>query len=675
MADKPSNVTANLNGLTISIDAGTGGITELSYAGLGSIIKTTPQRSGILDLGYPIPDFDPLRRAPRFSHGANVEKTDTGIVISWDDLSPSRPFDLAGKVSARVEMRACEDGRSVIMTCSIKNDSDFPVRQVLFPDFLGVQPFAGKHDTVFRTGGTLDRPFESLVSPRGGGFYAASNPCTFERKLGESLTQWMDLGSLMGGVSLFPKRWNTLDASSLWTRYDKDSSYRWSCVDEFRIEKGQTWNSPEWVLTPHASGWAKGIEPYREYVRSKVSRVRPMPKHVREGLGFRSVWTSMGKPADKWEDVVFHFSELPALAKESKAHGLDEMVLWFWSPFFQLPQPPAYEHLGGDKGLAAAIEECKKIGVNVSLFVSWRSLASPSAERHGLTPPPSGGWNYHPEMVPMFNPNYVNAWSTCWPDDNDPKWLADVESSMTRVINELTPSISWDQVFGDLQTRKLYDVWARMRQLASAKDPEATFSGESFRYEMDANYLDYMWCWATYRECRPYTSVFEAPKLDPIVNRDWEFVKFSFMDNLYMNVMISAPDMPNGSDWIANHPEVGAALKQCAKLRKQFLPYFVDGTLIGDCALTETCAGGHVTSYVLPDRVLTIVLNTGEKRALSLAYDLAPWLKSASTSCTEKAYDTNGSVISTRDDAAFSGTLTTVVLPAYDFAIFEHIVR
>ena len=37
------------------------------------------------------------------------------------------------------------------------------------------------------------------------------------------------------------------------------------------------------MLVPHTSGWAKGIEPYRGFVQSKLKRLYPLPWHVARG--------------------------------------------------------------------------------------------------------------------------------------------------------------------------------------------------------------------------------------------------------------------------------------------------------------------------------------------------------------------------------------------------------
>ena len=57
-------------------------------------------------------------------------------------------FAVEGNVSATVKITAAPDGRSLIFTGSVHNQSSNAVRQVLFPDLMGLVPVgrAGGHD-------------------------------------------------------------------------------------------------------------------------------------------------------------------------------------------------------------------------------------------------------------------------------------------------------------------------------------------------------------------------------------------------------------------------------------------------------------------------------------------------------------------------------------------------
>ncbi|NUN98161.1 MAG: hypothetical protein HUU16_18515, partial [Candidatus Omnitrophica bacterium] len=171
---KTGSVDCVLNGLAISLDRETGGVTHLQYEGVETFLKASKERAGLLDLAFPIPEFEPLRLATRFSTGASVEISGQSVVIAWEKLGSSRAFALPGSVSATVEVRAATDGRSVILTANIHNRSSLPIRQVMFPDLAGLVPFAGADGTVFRTAGSVLRPFRDLQTSDLDRFYATN---------------------------------------------------------------------------------------------------------------------------------------------------------------------------------------------------------------------------------------------------------------------------------------------------------------------------------------------------------------------------------------------------------------------------------------------------------------------------------------------------------------------
>lgn len=140
--------------------------------------------------------------------------------------------------------------------------------------------------------------------------------------------------------------------------------------------------------------------------------------------------------------------------------------------------------------------------------------------------------------------------------------------------------------------------------------------------------------------------MYPGPRLNVNVGSSPKAVKNSFVDNLFVNIMPSKPEGINGSAWIRDFPELSKALRQCAGLRKQFMPYFTDGQLIGDCVLSKPCTGARVNAYVLGNRALMIVLNTGsDARAIHFTCDFQRWLKSPSGRYEVKSYDDNGKVL------------------------------
>ena len=115
-------------------------------------------------------------------------------------------------------------------------------------------------------------------------------------------------------------------------------------------------------------------------------------------------------------------------------------------------------------------------------------------------------------------------------------------------------------------------------------------------------------------------------------------------------------------------PELSRTLKTCAALRRQFLRYFTEGCLVGNCLLTAPSRGVRLAGYVLPDRILAIVLNEGADGELTFAYDLGGWLNGAKFTCIR--FDESGRETLARDVPA-SGTLPTGRLKRLEMTVFE----
>jgi len=665
-----------LNGLEIALDARTGGLLSLRYEGPGPLLEAAPGDASLLDLAYPRPDFEPLRLGARYSSGVEVTRQERSVLIAWLALGASRDLPLSGSVSAAVRLREDEDGRSVVLSCEVANRSDRPVRQVVFPDLNGLLPVAGPDETIFKTGGCGNAPFRELRLSESDQFYATDGSYrqyTSGGMFSEMWMRWMDLGGLNGGFSLFPRTWGWEPRATVLLHLSPATEQlRLMCLRDVTLEPGQTWRSEEWVLTPHRQGWAKGIEVYRDFVRSRIQRTEPLPEHIRTGLGFRTVWMCRNQPNDPAGDAVYRFEDLPAVAEEAKAHGLTEMVMWSTHHGFTLPLPVPFPHLGTEQDLVDAVRRCRELGVNCAPFISVLQANRATGARYGLSVPESGGWTYHPEMIPRFNPPYAGQYACAQVDTANPQWQADVLEFTRHLADSGIPSVAWDQFWANEREPNIATLTAQIREHARALDPQSTFSGEElFNIEIDCEHLDYTWNWGGYGDFQAYTSVFPSPRRNLNINHSvWE-VKRGFLDGLYLNVWPTRPGDVNGSDSIRNHPDLSRALKQCAALRAQFSPYFTEGAFIGGCLLTRSCPGTHCAARVLDDRLLFLVTNEGEARSLTLDYDAAPWLATPATGLRLLAYDADGSLLSEERVRSGPSTLTTPVMDRLETRAWE----
>jgi hypothetical protein len=634
-------VEASLNGLAITLDSDTGSILRLRHAGL-AMLDSRPERATILDLAVPIKEFEPLRAASRFSHGAKIDVTKQSVTIRWEKLGMSRDWtDIGGGISATVTLNAAPDGRSVVLTCEIANGSKTPIRQVLFPDFAGLLPFCGTKDTTFRSSAFGMQPFVDLAPCEDSRVWHYVQPLaaynvTYTsggRHASDMVVRWADFGGLQGGFSLYPRLWGWDPEVAVTLQHSEvEQKLRMMYPNSVNIAPGGKWKSHEFWLTPHEGGWAKGIESYRAWVKQHFTREYPLPKHVREGLGFRTIWMSQYQPKDP-KDPIYRFKDLPVVAKESKEHGLDEMVFWCWRDELLRPMTGPYPHLGTEQDMTDAVAACRKIGVNAVPFVGVLVVGVSSAGRYGLTVTDSGWYTYHSELIPRTGTDYAHAFASVQPGTTNPLWNQDILDGCKRLVDLGVPSVCFDQYYSvNAPPPNINSLTTQIRAYAKKRDPESTFSGEELRnWEIDSKHLDYTWNWGPYKgkDYRPLLSVFPAPRMNYCIDSSPLSAKMGFADNLYLCIMPRKPESANGSDSIVNYPAFSKALKQCAALRKRFLKYFTDGKLIGDCLLSSP-SGAHVSGYVLKDRALMVLVNTDSAQAVDFSVDLSAWLPSAS---------------------------------------------
>ncbi|MBI2432206.1 MAG: hypothetical protein HYV26_04990 [Candidatus Hydrogenedentes bacterium] len=662
---EPQPFHAQLRGLDLRIHPETGGLLEMTYAGL-KLLEAAPEEASLLDMAWPAFGFEPLRLGTRYSKDVRIEENDGAVEIHWNALGLSRDFAPRGRVAATVRLAPAPDGASLILSVSIDNQSEFSIPQILFPDFSGLRPFAGEEDTALRTCGFNKKPFVELKLPGDDGRWYAARRNWLELKSGaydkSMAARWLDFGSLQGGFSLFPRLWSwgPLNPAGepvsdhVWLHLPQDGAgLRLMCEHRTTVAPGTQWTSPEYVLTPHKNGWAKGIAPFREWVLSNVARPHPFPARLRETLGYRTVWMAQqyaqADPAAP--TVVWRFSDLPGLAEECRDHGLNEMVLWLWQPW-ELPHLPSPE-LGTLEEFNIALAQCREIGVNVSLFVSVMTLLDPLGAKYGWTDAKEH-WGYHTDFVPMLRPYYGQASRGSFAEQTHPGWQADVSASLLKMIERGWNSITWDQAFYAADEPNLTAIFSQVRQAARARDPESTFAAEDLNnLDLDSRWLDYTWNWVLFDESldlRALVNAYPTPRFNVNAGSSPGTVKRLFMDHLFMNVLPSKPENINGSARIAEYPELSQALKTCAQLHAQFLPYFEDGLLIGDCILTTPCHNARVNAYVLPDRLLLLAMNTvAGPRDIELSVDIGPWLDTARGPYTIISYDERGEASSPRE--------------------------
>ncbi|MBN1492322.1 MAG: hypothetical protein JXA69_20580 [Phycisphaerae bacterium] len=667
-----------LNGTEIELDANTGAIVRMTHPDVGTLLDASEGNAGLLELAYPLPEFEPLRLASRFST-ARIEVNEHEVTIHYERLGSSRTaFNERANFSATVKLAAADDGKSVIFTCRIENRSEQPIPQMLFPDLAGLLPTAGEAHTQLRTCGTVISPWTEMQSNPSGQFWVEDQDLVVLRPgrlLSNMIFRWLDVGGTRGGVSLFAKRWGWDPANNVYADMDQRTMklrLMWEHAEA--IKAGASYDSGEFWLTPHAHGWAEGIDPYRRWFTQNYKRLCPMPERIRNGLGFRTAWMTQRAPADPEGDNVWRLSDLPDMATEAKAHGLAEIVVWSWCQPFHLPIPPPYPQVGTIDELLATARQCERIGVPLSLFVTVLGADRETAKRHGSVWRKRGSYTRHVELLPRRGAWYTSSYDYNYADVRCAGWQADVHDSLKALIDKGFTDLTWDQVklTNDREPNMITAIrW--IREYTRQHDADASFGGESTSVaEIDLEPVDFTWNWRNYSDTRPLISLLaDGPRINVNINRSIPDVVRSFADNLYLNVMPRRPEHINGSDWIRNHAELSRVLKQCARLRRQFLPYFTGGRLIGDCVLVEPNPAIHLTAYCFKDRMLAVVVNTGPRQAHDLQCDVEPWLEVKAGELEVTLFDEGGHPTEHKQHESKQFTVRTPALEPWGLCVIE----
>lgn len=675
-----------LNGCEFVFESETGALLSMKTEGVTPMIENG---KGLFDLAWPVHlEYDIQRANPTASYGQNppsFEYDGESLIITYDKVPYTMPCDdveeYNGGVSAKITLKALEDKKSVSMRLQIKNNSKAPVVQVLFPDMNGIVPTHDEeHEKLTMMGGFM-HPFTKLKNtPKSRETFFAWTPTTaglFKHAGGlqqkEFIGRWYDMGSRKGGFSMFRKHWGwgPDDMShmgygeQLWIKLDnKTGKLRLASIRDTDVKAGEEYDSGEYVITLHRGDWMRGIGAYKEYAKSNIKRVVPVPARAREMMGFRTIFMSNGYPKHP-TDYSWKYDDFETIADDMIEHGLYDLNVWGqfnWNlPF---GKHRFYSEWGGFDNWKMNADKIREKGITITPLVSWISAWEETA-RHLNIEKRSGSWAETPQAIPMFAAPYCDRWG-CFQmhDHSNEQWKQEIREGLRFLRDECgCVDICWDQyVLGDNCDDSIHEIINEYRLETEKLYPGAVFSSEStLYYESDVDNTDFTWNWIYWKpnlDYRPYLHVIETLRPNMNVDSTPEYVKYIFMDNLMMNVYPSRPEEYNGGALIKEYPEFSEAVKTCSLLRKAYLSYFTEGTMVADCVLSED-SDCRVTGYHKEneDKMLLIAFKfeSGESK---ISLDLCDFMKGESFACKikgEKGESIATLEISSKGEIAFEG--------------------
>ena len=544
----------------------------------------------LFDIALPLVDKLPHRlRHPLGQRTAAVEQVGDAWRLRFDTLRSERGvFD----VSVTLVIRPQSDGAFAVQL-EVFNGTSQIIPQILFPNLAGLTATGDPKAEELRLGRATKQPHVGMQSPDGAAsFYDLYRRWYFVYGMQEWCMKWFHLGNPERGVSVFSRDLG-VPLQGLSVEREKRSprlTIAWAHYPH--IEPGEKWLSPELVIQPHHGDWRIGLESYKAHAAAHLPTVQPT-NHLRRSLGVRSLYFSTYLYDN---EPNYTYRDLPIIARDAIAHGLNELVCWFlFDGYFELPMK-LNPKLGTEHELRAAIAECRGMGVNVVAFVSCRSLKTRGApvewfetDEHGNRR--TQAWSYSKDFVPVFNPPYCNRDESAFVCPATEGYQQAFQAAWGELRKIGFSSICFDQLFADRLCyadhdhrpqellAPLYAMMRRAHQDGRAVDTEATLSGEFFN-DVSQTFQHYNWDWITgangLDDLEPFRMAFPRYRLGLLVDRSRRWLLEGFTRGLMLNFL---PD--GGEGLIEADAEFSELAKRLATARHDFARFFEEGDYHG----------------------------------------------------------------------------------------------
>ncbi len=649
----------------LRLDPRTGYVKGLSLAG-GATRVHGDAGAGLFEVALPLPDYAPHRiRLTEKQVTPVVEKSRDTVRISYGQLrSDYGEFALEAEVIIRGESEA---GFSLRMT--LTNNTRFMVPQVLFPNLVGLEPTGKVQQETLRFGRGKVKPYSEWNVPDGAAkFYDLHRRRYFDYQSDPFCMKWFDLGNRHQGLTVFSKDL-TPDAQGIYLeKWAEADRLRLSWAHYPHVAPGETWQSPEFVLYPHEGGWEVGVKPYKDFIAAHF-KTAAATEYLRGTPGLRTLFFSSYLFGEK---PNFRYRDLPQIGRDSLKHGVREIVVWFWNDnLFDLPFR-LDRKLGSEAELREALAACRKMGVNVSAFLSCRGIRADCAPEEWFEHDVQGNkryqfYTYSLDFVPPFNPPYYNSGVSSFICPASKGWQKAFLGSCRELHRWGFSSICFDQLFArglcynkehnhkPQQTgRAFYDILQKAIKDGRRVDPEATFSGEYFT-EITQAFQHYNWDWnggaeRVPEDFAPFRHVFPQFRVGFLVDRSLRWLLEAFTHGLYINFF---PE--GGEGLIGTDKAFSLKVRQLTRLRGEFRRFLESGEYFGSTPVEGQfpCACLYRSGLEL----LLIVTNPkAQTEDVKIAMDLSPFLAEASRTCLN-VYDAEGG----------KGKAQTVDLPCFTF--------
>lgn len=657
-ATEPSVRTLELPGGQVAIDTATGAIDAIRLDSPATEFVRQVAGAGLVRVAAPLPDY-PSHFLETGTHGApEIAEHGDGLLLRYPALtSPEGTFP----VSVEVRMRPSDDG--LVISAAIHNGWDQVLPQLIFPQVMDLEAVSGELDTRIQLGRHRMAPFQKLaMTPDNARWMDGPLNAYIPYADFEFNMKWLDYGDEERGLTLFSRNTRHVTQGLVIQRPDRTDSrlnLRWAHYP--LLQPGETWESGDYVLLPHAGDWYAGARAYQKFTNEAYPY--NAPQRIRETLAIRSLW-----PAPRNAPPTIRFDQLNEYAEElvDPDLGIAELVLWHW--WYRNGYPIEVDpRFGRKEDFAAALRRCDDLGVPVVLFVSHHILRDTEETSRDWVHLNAGNqavinnWTYGRDFLPMFRPPFSGTHAMVNGSALSPEWrrigLEAYEHFLALGGKGICFDVgrSWDSpnfnpaIDGkpDEEGEKLLEFGRKARDLIHAVKPDGSYSAEHVA-DVNVPVYDYTWEWfngSDIADAAPFRYVFPQFRLNANVNEHPRGALHAFMEGALINVMPG-----NMSSFrLRDCPDLVSMLKQLNALRKRFLAFFTEGQFHFREGLEV--AGGEARIYTHGYDILVIAINpTNVPAAVEISVNPVAW-----------------------GDAVRAGTLTAVSLDGQELEHADHV--
>jgi len=598
---------------------------------------------------FPLPDFQAQMIEAHHTEPEIVATPDTLRLIYRQMRSKRGRLS----VSAEVTLRSAGDG-GFELSCRIQNDSDVVIPQVFFPWISGFGKVDGDADQV-TFGHSTFKPWQAWKKAPDHLFMQYRSHPSFDMLAGDGYhagIKWLDWGGKTAGATLFARQREPVPQFMVVSAdgYGTDTlDLAWYFYPF--IAPGEAWQSPTFVLCPHAGDWHQGILKFKEYADSAFMPAPSTPARD-ETLGQQCLW--LGWQYQDWQDTPIKYKDMPAIAAEARAAGFRELSLWGTSSYFRLPHDilPA---LGSDDDFKQAVEACQAIGVNPVPIISCRlinadTLPAGADRREWFAENVAGqnladNWSYDPAMIPRLPIRQIGSYAAHYVCEGSRQWQAAYFDFLKKAVeiwglrgvmfdqSVITVNNTAGLCFNPLHAHRpdgqfqcltdaLIATKAYFRQHFG---DEAVLAGESL-WDLCTEWVDYTSDWEHIGDehMAPFHMAFPRARQSIKCMGQRAMLNRIFTAGYWIELY-----MEEGAARLGNYPELSAYLKTLAAFKKRFTRFFNqrDAYLHEMYVETAPAEGAWVRVHRCGDEALILATHRdGQKTALQLTLDVAGML-------------------------------------------------